>query len=91
MINFGFRSPLKNEIGLEKEEQLKQFVLERFGDFKKEFEDAETYVDYNIDNGKYTVSCEKNFSDLWIRFKQKEIEKNESDSNLISPSSDIVP
>ena len=57
----------------------------------KEFEDAETYIDYNVDNGLYTFRCEKNFSDIMGRFQQYQIEKNQSDSNLTSPSSDIAP
>ena len=91
MIQFGFRSPSKNEISLEKEKELEQIVLEKFGDFKKEFEDVETYIDYNVDNGLYTFRCEKNFSDIMGRFQQYQIERNQSDSNLTSPSSDIAP
>ena len=91
MIEFGFRSPSKNEIGLEKEQQLKKMGLDRFGDFKKEFESAETYIDYNVDDDKYTLSCKKDFSDLMIRFQQYEIEKNQSSSNSISPSDNLTP
>ena len=91
MIQFGFRSPSKNEISLEREKELEQTVLEKLGNFKEEFEDAETYIDYNVDDGKYTLSCKKDFSDLMIRFQQYEIEKNQSSSNSISPFDNLTP
>ena len=70
MIQFDFKSPSNTPVSLERAKQLETDFLNRLGDFKSQFEDAESYVEYNVDNGMYTISCKADVGDLIDRFQQ---------------------
>jgi len=76
MIHFDFRSPSKMEVTLEKAKHLEAEFLDSMGNFKSQFDDAESYIDYNVDTGTYTICCKKGDVNLIDRFNEYKKQNN---------------